>query len=131
MLRPNRDQHCMLERWKIATLAKFELLLKIAGEVVMPRELDRRTKRCVGLNENLAGRFTAAGSARHLSEQLECPLARSEVRQMQREVGVDDADQGHVWKIQTFRDHLRSNENVDLARSKISQRFAISVLACH
>src|ERR1700756_4919186 len=50
---------------------------------------------------------------------------------MQGEIGIDDPDQSHVRKMQTFRDHLRADQDVDLAGTKISQRFAISFLPCH
>src|SRR5256885_6543044 len=121
----------MLERREIATFTKLELLLKVTGEVVMPRELNRWTKRCVGLDENLTGRFAAASPARHLREQLKCAFAGAKIRQMEREIGIDNPDQRHVWKMQTFGNHLRADEDVDLAGAKIPQRFAISVLARH
>ena len=60
----------------------------------------------------------ATGAARDLSEQLEGPLARAEVRQVQREVRVNDADQRHVREVQALRDHLRADEHVELAASK-------------
>src|SRR5438270_6753929 len=131
MRRTDRDQDGVFERWKIATFAKFQLLLKIAGEIVVARELDRRTERRVGLHENFSLRFTATGPSRHLSQQLKRSFARAEIRKVQREIGVDDSDQGHVRKMQTFRDHLRADKNVDLAGAKTSQIFAISVFARH
>src|SRR5205085_2693597 len=115
MRRSHRNQDGVFERWKIATLAKFQLLLKIAGEIVVARELDRWTKRRVSLHENFTLCFAAAGATRDLSEQLKCTLARAEIRQVQRKIGVDDSDQGHVWKMQTFRNHLRADQDVDLA----------------
>jgi hypothetical protein len=36
----HRDEDGVLEWWKIAALAKFEFLLKIAGEIVVSRELN-------------------------------------------------------------------------------------------
>jgi len=52
MCRSHRNQDGVFERRKFATLAKFQLLLKIAGEIVVARELDRRTERRVGLQRN-------------------------------------------------------------------------------
>ena len=50
---------------------------------------------------------------------------------MQRQIGVDDPDERDVREMQTFRDHLRADKNVDLAGAKASQRFAIRILARH
>ena len=50
---------------------------------------------------------------------------------MQREIGVDDADERDVREVQPFRDHLRADEDVDLAAAKGAERFAIGVLPRH
>ena len=83
------------------------------------------------MHENFARRFAAAGAAGDLGEQLKGPFARAEIRHVQREIGVDDSDQRHVRKMQTFRDHLRADQDVDLARAKSAQRFAIGIFARH
>ena len=117
------DQNRVLERRKIAALAKFEFLLEIAGEIVVPRELNRRTERRVSLHKNFARRFAASRATGHLREKLKRSFARAEIGQMQREIGVDDSDERHVWKMQTFRDHLRADEDVDLAGAEIFAAF--------
>src|SRR6266404_9160181 len=108
----------MFEGREVAALAKFELLLKISGEIVVPRKLNRRTKRRVGLDEHFAWRLAATGAAGHLREQLKCSLARTEVRQVQREIGVDDPNQSDIREMQAFRNHLRPDQDVDLACAK-------------
>ena len=113
----------MFEWRKIAALTKFEFLLEITGEIVMPRKLDRRTERRVGLHENFAGRFAAAGASGDLREQLERAFAGAEIGQVQREIGVDDSDERHIRKMQTFRDHLRADEDVDLAGAESRAEF--------
>ena len=50
---------------------------------------------------------------------------------MQREIGVDDSDQSDIRKMQAFRDHLRADEDIDLAGTKSVQGFAIGILARH
>src|SRR4029453_13530738 len=50
---------------------------------------------------------------------------------MQRKVGVDNSDKRDIRKMQTFRDHLGADEDVDLAGTKGMQRFAVSVFARH
>src|SRR5262249_26947848 len=66
MRRPNRDEHRMLERRKIATLAELQFLFEITREIVMTRKLDRGRERCVSLNENLTRTFAPSGTPRHL-----------------------------------------------------------------
>ena len=121
----------MRERRKIAALPKFEFLLEITGEIVMSRELNGRTERRVGLNKNFTSGFAAPGATRDLSQQLERPFARPKIGHVQRQIGVDDSDQRDIRKMQSFRDHLRADEDVDLAGPERVQRFAIGILARH
>src|SRR6266850_6638529 len=104
------DQDRVFKRWKIAAFPELEFLLEVTGEIVMPRKLDRRTKRGVGLHKHFSQRLAAASTSRDLSEQLKSPFARAEIGKMQRQIRVDDSDQRHVWKMKTFRDHLRSDQ---------------------
>src|SRR6185369_7128772 len=67
----------------------------------------------------------------NLRKQLEGAFARAKIRLMQREVGVDDADERDVREMQPLSDHLRADENVDLARAKIAEDFAVIILALH
>ena len=127
----NGDQNGVLKWWKIAALTKLELLLEITGEVMMPRELNRGRKRSVGLHKNFPWGLTSPGASSHLCEKLKRPFASAEIGQMQRQVRIDNSDQRHVRKMQTFRDHLRADENVDFARAEIAQRFAVRFFARH
>ena len=64
---------------------------------------------------------TASASASgHLCEKLESAFAGAEIGKMQGEIGVDDTDKRYVREMQTFRDHLCADENIDLAGAKIS-----------
>src|SRR5438034_1516784 len=98
---------------------------------MVARELNRRRKWSVGLYKHFTRRFAASGPSGDLREKLERPLACAEIGQMQSKIGVDDADQRYIWKMQTLRDHLCAHEYVDLAGAKIPQRFAIRFLARH
>src|SRR5882757_329602 len=121
----------MFEWREIAALTELELLLEIAGEIVMPRELNRGAERRVSLHENLTRCLAAASAPGHLCEKLESAFAGAEIGQMQGEIGVDDSDQRHVGEMQAFRDHLCADEYVDLPGSKVPQGFAIGFLAGH
>ena len=88
-------------------------------------------KRRERLHENLALHVAAPGAPGDLREQLEGALARAEIRLVQREVGVNDADQRDVRKMQALGNHLRADENVGLADAKIAEHLPVIVLALH
>ena len=72
----------------------------------------------VGLHQHLPRQFPATGAARNLHQQLERPLARAKVRDVQCEVGEDDAHERHVREMQALRNHLGADQYVELAGSK-------------
>src|SRR5258708_20100848 len=115
----------------IATLPKFALLFPKAVKVMMPRKLDRRTKRGRCLHKNLPGDLSPSGAASDLSEQLECAFTGSKVGQVQPDICIDDAHQSDIGKIETFRDHLGADENVDLSTPKSTEGLSISILSYH
>jgi hypothetical protein len=100
-------------------------------EVVMPGKLNGGMMRGEALDEDLALDIATAGAAGHLREELERALAGAKVRQMQGEVGVDDADERDIREMQALGDHLRADEDVDLADAKRAERLAISLAALH
>jgi hypothetical protein len=131
MRRTHSDEDGVLEWREIAALTELKFLLEVTREIMVARELDRWTKRGVGLHENFARRFAATRATGDLREKLKCALAGAEIGQMQGEIGVDDPYKCYVREMQAFRDHLCADENIDLACAKISQRFAIRFLAGH
>ena len=131
VLRADRDQHCMSERREITALAELQLLLEIPGEIVMPRELNGRTKRRVGLDENFARRFAAARPSGHLGEELEGALSGPEIGQVERQIGVDDSDEGDVREMQPFAIICVPTRMSILPDAKSMERFAIGILAHH
>ena len=121
----------MFERREIATLSELQFLFEVTSEIMVPRELNRRTERCVGLDKNFTGLFAAPCAPRHLCEELESPFTSSEIRKVQSEVGIDDSNERHIRKVQTFRDHLSADEHIDFPGAERSQRFTIRVFARH
>src|ERR1700761_4151832 len=97
----------------------------------MTRELNGGTNRSGCLHENFARCFASSGPTRDLSEQLKGSLPSAEIGHVKRQVGINDSDQGDVWKMKTFSDHLRSYEDVDFTGAETAQRFAIRVFSCH
>src|SRR5689334_20700962 len=45
---------------------------------------------------------------------------------MQRQISIDDSNEGDIWKMQPLRDHLRPDQDINLACAKCAQRFATS-----
>ena len=102
----HRDQDRVFKWREVAALAELEFLLEISGKIVVPRELDRWRKRSVSLHEYFAGGFSAPRASCSLCEKLKSAFSRAKIRQMQRQIGIDDSDQGHIRKMETLRDHL-------------------------
>ena len=78
---------------------------------------------------NAAG--DAAGAPGHLRQQLERAFAGAKVRHVQRQIGVNDADERDVGKMQALGDHLRADKNINLTGAKIAKHFAVIVFAFH
>jgi hypothetical protein len=75
------------------------------------------------LDEHGAAARAATCAAGHLREQLERALAGAEVGQVHRDVGIDHADERDVREVEALRDHLRAEQDVDVAaptRSRMS-----------
>src|SRR5262245_16401085 len=67
-------------------------------------------------------RVTAApGSSRHLGEQLERPLGGAKVGKVERDVGVEHADQRDSREIESLGHHLGSEQDVGLAARERGQ----------
>ena len=61
------------------------------------------------------GSCAAAGAARHLEQQRGEPLGRAEIGAVERVVGAEHADQREAREIVALGEHLRADEDVDLA----------------
>ena len=74
------------------------------------------------LHDRLARLLAAAGAAGDLRQQLEGPLGGAEIGQAEADVGRDDADQRDAREVVPLRDHLRADEDVDLAVAEACQQ---------
>ena len=93
------DEHDMAERWVAEGLAVLELLLGKAFEVVMPGKLHRRGMRRIGLDHDLALDLSTSGTPSDLHEELEGALGGTEVREVQRDVRIQHADESDIRAI--------------------------------
>ena len=129
--RVDPDERAARER-RVAELAPIgELPLEEGVDVVACRQRDRRVLGVPGLHEDPPGHVAAAGAPRDLDEELEGALARPEVGDAERRVGVDDADERHVRQVVPLGDHLRPDEDVDLARAHPRQDRLDAAAAGH
>ena len=79
------------------------------------RVTNRVTVRHACLDDHVAALGPASRAPRHLTHQLKRPLRRTEIRQIQPRIRIDDPDQGDIGKIQPLGDHLRAQQDVHLA----------------
>ena len=96
-------------------LAVLHLLFDEGVEVVLGRALDGVVVRVVGLHQDVAGQLAASGASGDLGEQLEDALGGAEVRQAESIVRADDPDKRDAVDVVALGDHLRADEQVDLA----------------
>ena len=72
-----------------------------------------------------------SGAAGDLGQQLKCAFTGSKIRHVQSYIGVDDPDQRDIGKIESFRDHLRADKNIDFANSKRMERLSVRIFSAH
>src|ERR1700704_3065916 len=131
MFRSDLHQYEMNVWGVIAAFPKFARLLPEAVKVVVPRKLDRGTKRRRRLHKNFAGDLSSSGPASDLRKQLESTFTGSKVGQMQTDICVNDAHQGNIRKIEALGDHLRTDQNVDLSTPKSAKGLSIGIFSYH
>jgi len=101
--------------WQELAKALMEARPSLFFEVLRRCGADRIVIRIQRLNQRFARRLAAAGPPDHLGEQLKGPFRRAKIGQPEADVGRDDADERDRRKIMALGDHLRSDQDVDLA----------------
>ena len=94
-----------------------------------PRILNCRMKGRECLHEHVALHVATSCASAHLREQLKRALARAKVRHVQAEIGIHDAHQGDIRKVESLGDHLGAHQDVDLPGPEIPQHSTIVILA--
>ncbi len=107
------------ERRIVHPAAKAQFLVGEALVVVPCGVLDGVVLRKIRLQDHAAGRRAAAGASRDLRDELERSLGGAEVREAEREVGAHDPDERDAVHVVAFGDHLRADQNVELARMQL------------
>ena len=110
--------------------AKFQFLLVEAQKVVSPGVLNGGVEGRERLHKDFAFDVAAPGAPGHLGEELEGPFTRPEIGEVCRaRVGVDDADERDVGKMEALGNHLGADEDVNFAGAEIAEDAAEIVLA--
>src|SRR5579859_4650720 len=68
------------------------------------------------LDEHPTAAWPPSRPTRDLSDELKRPLARAKVGEVQSRIRVDHSHYRDVGKIQSLRDHLRAEQDIDLTR---------------
>jgi hypothetical protein len=87
--------------------------------------------RHIGLYDGSAGELSPPCPSADLADQLESPFRTEPVSVEQRQICCDDADHGHTFEIEPFRDHLRSDEDLGFTPGKCGKDLLVGILgAC-
>src|SRR5260363_422136 len=109
-------QQCLIDKRRQARLAALrQCRRRKASVIVTPQRLIQRMMRVARLNQH----FPAAGASRTPSglHQLgKKPLAGAKIMRKQGGVAIQDADERYALEIVPFRDHLRAEQNIHIAR---------------
>ena len=84
-------------------------------EVIMDDLGDNGMIDALSLQDNPPTFVLPSGTPRHLSHQLEGALIRAEVGIVQHRIRIQYADHADMGKVQSFRDHLRTDQDICLA----------------
>ena len=76
-----------------------------------------------GLNDDFTLADHSAGTAGNLYQTLRKPLAAAEVSAKKSLVCIDDNHECQVWKVMSFRQHLRADKNFRFAGGRRGERF--------
>src|SRR5450756_1472568 len=91
----------------------FDECLSVPGEGA-----DRRVLGVERLDDHPPWSQPAAGPSADLCQKLVGALARAEIRERERRIGVDDADKGHARDMKTLGYHLGADKHLCLSRAE-------------
>ena len=83
------------------------------------------------MNHDHARRTAASCSSCDLGDELEGTFGSTEVGHVQRGVTADNADESDIGEIQTFGDHLRTDEQVQFTALEFAEDALVIVTLTH
>lgn len=81
------------------------------------------------MNDDFSSHFTTPSSSGDLGEELEGAFSGAEVWRIEGEVGIENANEGDVGKVEPFCDHLGAKEDVDFFGTEVTEGVAKGVFA--
>ena len=83
----------------------------------------------VRLHDDLAARAVPSRASRRLRDEHEAALRRAEIGQIQTRIGTDDANRLHAGQVVSLCNHLRAEENVEVAPAELRQNLRMRELS--
>ena len=108
----NDTGHAVVRRVRVLS-ADGEFLQGERFVKVLGRQGDAGMFGSERLDENVAPFVTTPGSPGNLCQQLKGAFGRTEVRHVETDVGIDNADQRNVREVESLGDHLRAEQDVN------------------
>ena len=131
MFAANDDPHDAAERRIEQRLADRQFAADKGLVVVRGGRADGGMVGRACLHHDATAKRPATAAARHLRDKLAGAFGGAEVGQMERRIGVDDADEHHARKVEALGDHLRADKDVDLAGTKGVERLLVAAPGSH
>src|SRR5689334_2113446 len=83
------------------------------------------------LNHYCSWFLSSPGASTHLGDQLKCAFVRSEVREVNHPVYVEDPHETHMIEVESFRYHLRTDQDIGFSFFKVlDDRFVTCLRSC-
>jgi len=81
--------------------------------------MNKRILRRLRLKHHQSLLVLSSGSSGHLCHELERPFVRAEIRIIHHRVGIQDTYHAYPVEVQSFGNHLRTNQNIRLPLFKV------------
>src|SRR6185369_7825348 len=115
-----RERH---ERRIRMVLPVAQLLFVKTLIVLRTRMSQRIVIRMIRLDQNSSRPIATSRPSRHLRDQLKRSFRRSKIRQRETRINRYHANQSHIGKVVSLRQHLRTDKRIDAARTEVCKRL--------
>ena len=115
--------------WRIAQIfSKFHFFAEEAFVILVGCETNGIVVGIQCLDNNVAGSCAPAGATGGLGEKLKGTLGGAVIGNAESDVGQHNANQGYVWDVMTFGNHLGADQDVDFTGTKRIKNILESAL---
>ena len=110
-----------MEHLPFRQLSAYHVFIIIGNDLMNDRMLD-----ALGLQHHPTPLVLTSGTSRYLRHQLESPFIGTEIRIIQHRIGIQYTYNTDMIEIQSFRNHLRTNQYIRLSLFEIRNNLFIS-----